>query len=300
MRFARCRRPPAGGEDAPQAAAEVADAAVVEVIDGASQMGSGSLPTHDIPTRLLAVAPAPSAGPQQGASWGAAAVSGSASGAQHGSSEAAARAGSVPPQQGSGAGSPQHGSPAAAPGSVRPAAATSAAASLSGAVGTSFSEAIGVCLTGRGSEPAGAGIRRRPAVRTATRPVPGPRTRPMTAAAEPTRTRGSWTSGRPRRIRLSGAWSILEAQPAFSTRRVRRTGPGGLERPAQRHTFFSRRRSQGQAFLGSQMQWPRRMDRCMTRRRGEGFAKNRLTPRHGRSWGRCALTSAAWAGKGMG
>jgi len=32
-------------------------AAHLEVIDGASQMGSGSLPTHDIPTRLLAVAP---------------------------------------------------------------------------------------------------------------------------------------------------------------------------------------------------------------------------------------------------
>ena len=32
--------------------------AQVETIDGASQVGSGSLPTRDIPTRLVAVAPA--------------------------------------------------------------------------------------------------------------------------------------------------------------------------------------------------------------------------------------------------
>ncbi|MBL7140639.1 MAG: L-seryl-tRNA(Sec) selenium transferase [Planctomycetes bacterium] len=33
------------------------DAADVEVVDGFSQLGSGSLPTHDIPTRVAAVAP---------------------------------------------------------------------------------------------------------------------------------------------------------------------------------------------------------------------------------------------------
>ncbi|MFO8013812.1 MAG: L-seryl-tRNA(Sec) selenium transferase [Phycisphaerae bacterium] len=40
-----------------EAVAGRTDAAAVEVADGFSQMGSGSLPTHDIPTRVVAVTP---------------------------------------------------------------------------------------------------------------------------------------------------------------------------------------------------------------------------------------------------
>ncbi len=54
------RSPDAIGEQADRIAAAVRDrsaAASVKVTDGFSQMGSGSLPTHDIPTRVVAVTP---------------------------------------------------------------------------------------------------------------------------------------------------------------------------------------------------------------------------------------------------
>ncbi len=94
------------------------------------------------------------------------------------------------------------------------------------------------------------------------------------AVALPTSRRGSVIAGSRESTRARSAGGILEAHPAFFTRRVSRGAPAAdcapsSRSPAEEQTSFSTSRSQGQDLRGSQMQCPSFCERAITRARLE-------------------------------